>query len=880
MKKYGIAILMGLLCLFANAQSPLDSNIKLQYNNQALGTILNELEEQTGYQFSYGKINLKSKISFNFEGTLENGLTTMLASENLTYKIISDQIVLKYKKIKGRPLKGMIIDEHGEFPLIGANITVINSDPLRGSSTDVDGTFEITNLEVGRYDLYIEYLGYEPRTLKEVGITSGKESVLTIKLKESFFALEEIVVVANTDNTKALNDMATTSARSFSVEDSKRFAASISDPARMAQSFAGVFNGGDDLSNEIVIRGNSSRGLLWRLEGVEIPNPNHFSGLGGGGGSISMLSANTLSTSDFYTGAFPAEFGNATSGVFDLKMRNGNRDKREHTISIGLLGIEAATEGYFSRKSNASYLINYRYSTLELLSKFLDSIEGSIPAYQDFSFKVNVPTKKAGVFSIFGLGGANSSIAETPRDSTLWVTSGDREDFLEKQQLGVVGVTNRLLVTDNSYFQTSLSASTFRFQDLTHIIHPEDNYAKERVDETGFENYDIVGAIHFNHKFNVKHKIKTGFKVAHKIFDYRYENKLADSTWLNFFNNSGSTQVYHTYFQWKYRFAEKWEVNSGVNFAYLVLNDTYAIDPRIGLKWNYKNNQSFTLATGLYSRPEHTSTYFIERTTGTLGGADTITSPNRGLKMPKAVHLVGAYDINFSKNFRLKAEAYYQYLFDIAVSSNPESQFSVLNTNNVFSIIFSNDRIGGEMLSVGEAYNYGLELTLEKFFSDNYYFLCTASFFDSKYNTLKREFIPTIYSSNYIVNLLGGKEWNVGKGKKDIFGLNGRFTFNDGNRNSPIDLDASKLAGYTVAFPNSTNSIKLDPYFRFDIGVSYKINTANTTHTISLDVQNVMNRKNVQNQFYDPFSDGIIKEFQNGILPFLTYTLDFSFDKK
>lgn len=220
--------------------------------------------------------------------------------------------------------------------------------------------------------MVVQMVGYEEVILSQIELKSAKELVLEIEMQEAVARFDEVVISGRKNKEKPVNEMASVSARSFTVEETSRYAAAAFDPAGMAQNFAGVTSGGDDLYNEIVVRGNSPKGVLWRLEGVEIANPNHFAAGGGQGGAISMLSSTTLGNSDFYTGAFPAEYGNALSGVFDLKLRKGNTQKRESSFMIGALGLEVGTEGPLSKKYGGSYLVNYRYSTLGFMIRFND----------------------------------------------------------------------------------------------------------------------------------------------------------------------------------------------------------------------------------------------------------------------------------------------------------------------------------------------------------------------------------------------------------------------------------------------------------------------------------------------------------------------------
>lgn len=883
------SLIVFLCLLFTGIQAgqaggPLDGNVRWDYHKTPLIDILRDIENAAPLAFSYGNIKVSQPVSIQYTGPLSDGLDQLLTGQGIVYKAIGDQIVLKYGEIKGQDVKGRLLDADGSYPLIGATVVVISSDPLVGTTTNEEGLFRLSGLTVGRYDLRVDYLGYEPLTVPQVLVSTGKEVFLDLALQESALELEEVVIVAGVDKSKPVNEMATLSARTFSVEETRRFAASISDPARMAQSYAGVSSGGDDLSNEIIIRGNSARGLLWRLEGVEIPSPNHFGDMGSGGGAVSMLSASTLATSDFYTGAFPAEFGNALSGVFDLKMRTGNADKREYSIMFGNLGLEAALEGPFKKGGKATYLANYRFSTLGFMGKFLPSLQDIVPAYQDLSFKINVPTDKAGTFTIFGLGGVNTEDDEGIRDSTQWEGGGSHYDYYDKSRTGVIGLTHTYLFkNDRSYLKSALSGSAYTFYDITHYLIASDGYKEVKVDETNFRDYAVNASVTFNHKFDAANRLRAGLTITDKIFNYRYdtreqaapnwsngitEDELGD--WLSFFRNRGNSVYLESFVQHKYRFAGDWTLNAGVNFSWLFLNNTFAVDPRVGLSWQFRPDQALSLAVGLHSRPEHTSTYLMERIDNGV-----TSSPNLNLEMTKAFHAVAGYDLSFKGDFRLKAEAYFQYLFHVPVSRNPASGFSVLNSAGVFDIIYMNDINGEVLVSEGTGMNFGLDLTLEKFFTKGYYFLVTGSVFDSRYATVNGEYYHTAYANNFLFNALGGKEFTVGRKKKSLLAINAKFTFYDGRRQTPIDLEASQEAGYTVFLPDAHNTEKLRPYYRFDAGIAYTINAPRCTHSFMFDVQNLTNHYNVYAKIYDNFSGKEIEIYQNGAVPVVNYRVEF-----
>ncbi|MGB0431412.1 MAG: carboxypeptidase-like regulatory domain-containing protein, partial [Bacteroidia bacterium] len=289
-------------------------------------------------------------------------------------------------------IKGRITDKNSEQPLIGASVIITETEPLIGATTNPMGEYLLKNVPVGRHTLVVKFLGYEDVLLNNVEVNSGKQLVLNIAMEETVMRTNEVTIIGKKDEGKPNNELATVSARQLSIENSKRYAGSLNDVSRMAQNFAGV-QGANDTRNDLVIRGNSSLGVLYRLEGMDIPNPNHFALLGSSGGPISILNNNVLDNSDFFSGAFPAEYGNAYAGVFDLRLRDGSNSKHEFLGQIGFNGIEAMAEGPLKKGSRASYLVNYRYSTLEAF-KFMGISFGTlaVPEYQDVNFKLNFPT--------------------------------------------------------------------------------------------------------------------------------------------------------------------------------------------------------------------------------------------------------------------------------------------------------------------------------------------------------------------------------------------------------------------------------------------------------------------------------------------------------
>jgi len=260
-------------------------------------------------------------------------------------------------------IKGLVIDKQSEIPLQGATIELLNQEKSTGVETNKNGYFTLNNVPLGRQAIRISFIGYESITLPNLDVTSGKDVVVNINLTETFGTLETIVITNETNKDRPINKLTSISARQFSVEDVNRFSGGRSDVGRLAANFAGV-SAPDDSRNDIVVRGNSPTGLLWQLEGIPIPSPNHFSTLGTTGGPVSALNPNILKNSDFITSAFPAEYGNAIGGVFDLGFRKGNIDDNEYSLQVGVFtGVEAMAEGPIGKKQG-SFLVAGRYLVL------------------------------------------------------------------------------------------------------------------------------------------------------------------------------------------------------------------------------------------------------------------------------------------------------------------------------------------------------------------------------------------------------------------------------------------------------------------------------------------------------------------------------------
>jgi hypothetical protein len=768
-------------------------------------------------------------------------------------------------------VRGTITDKDSKQAIPFANILLKDSNPPIGTTSDENGKFTLSDVPIGKQTLILSFLGYETFTLPNINVTAGKEVVLEINLVEKFAQLDEVLIVGNRGKEIIVNEFATVSARTLNPEQANLYAASLGDPARQVQNFAGVTGGGDDLNNEIVIRGNSPNTLLWRLEGVEVPNPNHFTRLTGG--SVSMLSANVLAKTDFFTSAFPAEYGNGIAGVFDLRFRKGNNQKRETTIDVGVLGLGFSTEGYFSKTSKASYLVNYRYSTLGFLEKLgLNLTDGFNPTFQDLNYNINLPTTKFGTFNLYGLLGKNASNSSETEDEDI-DGNPSTDNFTNKTESDestfITGLGHRVFIKDQTYLKTNITYSS--------------NDAKKN---DVFQNSSVVGPLEsesfdskseafrlssfINHKFNSKHTLRSGFTLSHlkEKNTLSFTDKNDDGTLSTSKDEiNGTANVFQSYVQWKYRMTENFTLNSGLHFLHFGKTNSSAIEPRLGLNYKLNNVHSFSFGAGLHSRAEQLPLYLTKDATNT-------NFLNTNLKLSKALHYVVGYNWRINKNTLFKAEAYYQHLFDIPVDNSGQTGYNAINAQSfdIFEIK------GTPLTNDGKGRNYGLEFTLERFLNKGFYYLSTLSLYDSKYKVGNGNYLNTRFNGNYVFNLLSGKDFAVGTKGNKTFGINAKFVLAGGQRFTGID-EAASIAGQTEVFSTTPFTEKVKAYYRFDLGINYQWNKTKTTHNLSLNLQNLTSRSNENepDYFFDEVTNRIVttKSAQNGLIPVLKYSLNF-----
>lgn len=860
--KWIFIILLFAQSIRVNAQDKvLRTKITLQISNALVTDVLNEITEKYAIFFSYDPEIFISKERKNYSfinQSLENVLEEILAS-HIGFKVINNQVILYQKpddEIKKQTVRGHIVDKDTKMPLIGVAVVIMNINPVKSTITNRDGYYMIQNVPVGRQTLMISYLGYKTVTLDNVLLLSAKEKILDIELEESVEEIEEVIVSAYARKENALNSMAIVGARSFSTEETEKYAGSWGDPSRMAMNFAGIVMASDE-RNDIIIRGNSPTALIWQLEGVPIPSPNHFDNLGANGGPVSILNNNTLSRSDFFTGAFPAEYGNGYSGVFDLRMRNGNDDKYEFTIQSGFAGYELGVEGPIFRRNKSSFVVNYRYSMLGLVDNLLWI--GELPHYQDISYKVNIPYKKGNI-SLFGFGGASYIVFtnDITGEDLQWNWTVDEKDA---SNTWFSGIKNTHFITNNTHI---VNAFTYSIRSpMGDMKYSRNGEQVGKIIEEDDDEFKYTYSFKLISKLNRKNMVKSGIRLDKTdVSSVNYDNYIRNDSIIHeklFEYHHYNIFTLNAFIDFQHKFTDRISLNTGIHYQHFFLNNTKSFEPRMGLKFQYSEKGKVGLVYGNHCMVQPLY-YYLQS-----NGAEN--NLNENLDFTRSHQYVLGHDYSFSKNLRMKVELYYQDLYDIPVHMS-DGTFSLINYGYSDEMVWSDS-----LVNKGTGDNFGIDITFEKFLSDGYYFLITGSLFNSTYRGSDGVKRNTRYNGNYVFNALGGYEFKIGK--NSLMDFNIRCVYAGGMRYIPIDLDRSRELGYPYYLYDQGYDDQLNNYFRLDFRTGFVFQQRRLTHEIAFEITNITNHKNEFTRIYDESADNIVSEYQQGFFPMGMYRLSF-----
>lgn len=815
------------ISIYSNAQN---EKFTISGRDIAIKQVFEQIEAQSKYTVAYSKtqIDVSRKITIKAQKVnLKEVLERTLKNTGFTYKINGAHIIIVPIPVKTsqnstprQTIKGIVKDVASGVAIPYATIVLSNTNPQIGMTSDSLGCFRFNNIPIGRYDIQVSCLGYEPAVIKEILLTSAKEMDCTIALVENTQKLEEVIVRAEINKERPLNPMALTGGRVLTVEESSRFAGGFDDPARLVSSFAGVAGGIN--TNALIVRGNSPQYTQWRMEGVEISNPTHYADMTGlGGGLLTGLSSNVLGNSDFFNSAFPAEYNNALAGVFDMSMRTGNSENYEHAFQIGLWGLDLASEGPISKKNNSSYLINYRYS----FSGLSDAISGTKEGldYQDLAFKFSFPTKNAGEFTVWGLGLMDKVLQKNEENPQDWEYTSDKQKSDNRFTKGMFGIGHKIYYRPNFYIKTSLATTYTKVHAI--IDQTDEKMIFHRMADMQNSNTDIILNSYLHSKISKRHFNRTGFTItrmgydldfnlSEKMSQYEPMQQIAKGNQSDFALSAFTSSVFNLH--------KNVDASIGLTGQYFGLNNHWTLEPRFSVRWKLAKKQTLSFAYGLNSMRSRLDYYYVK--TAKTGNALV----NKDLDFSKAHHFSLSYGKRISDNLYLKVEPYFQYLYDIPVE--PGTSFSILNYNG-----YGLDKA---LVNRGKGRNYGVDVTLERYLSDGWYSLLSGSLFKSEYMGGDKIWRNTRMDQRFIINGLVGKEWVFGKNKNKVFSANVRLTYQGGNRYTPINDEESQMEHGIKEDETRAYSLKLPNSFTTDLTLRLRVNKKKYAHEFSFMILN------------------------------------------
>ncbi|MCB0637392.1 MAG: TonB-dependent receptor [Lewinella sp.] len=742
-------------------------------------------------------------------------------------------------------LRGRITDADTGRPLAGATVGV----PALGlgTATDTRGYYRLPGLEPGRYTIKASYLGYETMEVPEVLINTGQEVVLDFSMVEAVTGLATVTVRAPRAGAEGLGP----NVRALTLEETLRFAATYYDPARLATALPGVV-GTNDQANHLSVRGHSPNDLAWRLQGLEIVNPNHTPNAGNfsdrttlNGGGVNALSAQLLDNSLFFNGAFPAGYGNALAAVMDMRLRPGNNEKREYTLQAGLIGIDLAAEGPFTASSNASYLVNYRYSFTGLLSDLGLQFGDEDIRFQDLSFHLSFPNERGGRWQLFGLFGNSRNRFTGPSAGEPWEDQKDSYEQIDyTSRLGVSGFSWEQPVGQRGQWRLAAALSALdaerlaAWRDSTTMTLTQEN-------STAYQQKLVLQA-GYRHKLGTATMLQMRVEAAQHRADFRLPSAESPSGYYQGWLWQPSAQL-------RYRW-DGWQLVAGLHLSHYTApltgqgSATYP-EPRLSISW-----RGWHASYGLHSQLAPPLAHRGPATDGAL--------PLR------AHHTSFGWQTAPDEQHQLRVDAYWQQLWQVPVTVTP-SAFSALN--------LLEEAPATALISNGEGRNAGLEVSYQRFAGDQWSYLFSASVYDARYRGSDDIWRDSRYNGRFALAATIGREWagEDRKGQPRRLGINLATRYAGGLRAAPIDLAASRSAGRTVFNLEKGFSEQWPNFFRMDFRIYYQRNRANWYSTLALDLQNVTGQQNYAFAYYDRVQDGIVQRYQLELIPLLSYRIHF-----
>lgn len=764
-------------------------------------------------------------------------------------------------------LRGTVREADGGQPITGATITIFpsktsKSEPISLASNP-SGEFAFEQLHAGYYRCEIIAIGFESVYLTEIPVSAGKEQVLDIDLRRSSAQLPEVTIASSLPARRPIQPM---SEIPLTRDQTLRFPAMFFDPGRLAAAYPGVSQS-DDGTNTMSIRGNSPAIVRWRIEGLDIVNPNHLPNAGtqydapaAASGGVLMFSAQMLDNSSLLTGAFPAGYGDAIAGVMDMNLRAGNARRHEFTAQAGLVGLDLAAEGPMQKNKENSYLFNYRYSTVGLLGQLGVSFGDEQINFQDLSFNLNFKGKKRAQYTVFGMGGLSENLFSHKEDTAEIKYYKDLHDISFQSKTGILGGSAKWKTGASSWLKAALVYSV-----------QDNDWRKSKPSELDSVDLDnrteerIAASLEWR-RFYKQHQFSAGVQASRIFFEaYVFRQISLGPFGVSFLTpydrNLGYLNL-QPWLRWDWTARNgRWNTQLGGQFHYNSKYQKLAPAPRALLAYRIAKNHKIALSAGLYKQ-DAPAWMQVGKSRYGLGEyvVPYLSSLQTGLK----------YTWNPSLFWKVGVELFRQLTDNIPVNANDLVNSSLVNTPEYIS-----EFLGSK---TSKMLNQGVELSVERSLQSGWFFAANGTLFKSQYKLKSTNWLDTRWDIGHLSNVTFGKEWQRDKSATTTrtIGVGIRGVWAGGPREPEVSLSRSEMELRTVYDETQGYYRQYPDYFRIDLRVYWRRNLGDQRNsTFALDLQNLTGQQNLAYHFYDPLTKKIENKYQLGTIPNFSWRIEF-----
>lgn len=778
-------------------------------------------------------------------------------------------------------ISGQVQEKLSRQAIANAEVELMYFQPKKSTFADSLGNFKLTGIPVGRHRLLVRSENYEDAIFNNLIVSVGKTPVITIYMEEKVITENQIASSKKLNSISiqpdVINTMVDISNQPFTLDEVNHYSGSRSDPARLVTGFAGIINP-DDARNDLIVRGATPLGIKWKLEGLDVGNPNHFGYMSTSGGYFPIININMMDNSEFLYGNFSAENGNSTSGTFDINLRKGNTLKTDATAQFSLNGVEAMIEGPFRKGGDASYLVAARYSVLKLFGLLgLDFNSGALPDYFDINFNIHLVDNAKRQSSIFGIYGFSSFLSTVEKSSSGSISiNDDNKENNTKIHNGVLGWKHREILSSQTYWQTTLGvvANYNKESDLFYIQEPDSSF----YTYTGYDEsllmlkYSLNSFI--NTKFNTKFSMRAGLGLHYRQFDLAgYANRY-DTLGYTLYDFKGGSLLAEAFVQGQYKLNRKLKFTLGLRGQFATINNAWSAEPRFAMIWNPAPRHQIAVGYAWQSSEVPFRVQFQQFANyNSQGQVIDYNTSQQNLDFMRNHYVTLEYTFQIADGWQATLMPYYKYWTSIPVATEKANGFSLVN---YASEPLTNEIPPYRMESSGTAQNYGVDLSIKKIFSRGYFVVLNGSWLNSIYQGSDLKSYNSGFNHSYIARLMAGKEFKVGKRKNNALFFSTTFTYAHGGFSTPLDLEASRLVQNEV-YSDDWYSKRIPDYLRWDLKFGMRINSRNKklSHYFYIDAMNVLNRKNIAYYYYDNQAHAEVPTYQVGFVPDILYRIQF-----